>query len=81
VRPGDSEVGPAALAYNVPDKASVDRLFAEAVRAGGRTIRAPAQQFWRGYSGIFADTEGNYWEVAYNPFMALDGAPEAAAPR
>jgi len=77
IRPEDPEVGPAALAYNLADKEAVDRVFAAALRAGARSIRAPAQQFWGGYSGVFADTEGNYWEVAFNPFMPLDGPPGA----
>lgn len=74
----NAEVGPAALAYNVADKPAVASIFAKAVEAGGRSVRKPADQFWGGYSGIFADPEGNYWEVAYNPLMALDG-PQADA--
>jgi catechol 2,3-dioxygenase-like lactoylglutathione lyase family enzyme len=70
---GNPEAGPAMLAYNVPDKSQVDAVFAEAIEAGGRIVRQPCDQFWGGYAGMFADTEGNYWEVAHNPFMPLDG--------
>lgn len=29
-------------------------------------------RFYRGYHAYFADLDGYYWEVAYNPFCALD---------
>ena len=34
-------------------------------------VKPPQDVFWGGYSGYFADPEGNLWEVAYNPFTDL----------
>ena len=37
-----------------------------------RRVREAADSvFWGGYSGYFADPEGNLWEVAFNPFTDL----------
>jgi len=68
--------GPSMLAHNVRGKAEVDRLVSFALTQGGRLVRAPADQFWGGYSGIYADPDGHYWEIAFNPFwpLAEDGS-------
>lgn len=60
-----------ALAHNEPSKEAVDRAFAEAVAAGAVAVKPPQDVFWGGYSGYFADPEGNLWEVAFNPFTDL----------
>jgi len=67
--PGFSGV---ALAFNARSEAEVDSVLAEAVRAGGRLVRAAHKTFWGGYSGYFADPDGHLWEVAHNPFWHLD---------
>jgi len=59
------------LAHNEPSKAGVDRAFTEAVAAGATPVKPPQDVFWGGYSGYFADPEGNLWEVAFNPFTDL----------
>ncbi len=59
------------LAHNEPSKEGVDAVFAEALAAGARSVKAPADVFWGGYSGYFADPDGHLWEVAFNPFMDL----------
>lgn len=59
------------LAHNLASKASVDALLMQAVDAGAKLIKPAQEVFWGGYSGYFQDTEGHYWEVAYNPFMDL----------
>lgn len=59
------------LAHNAPSKAAVDQVFAEALAAGGSAVKSPRDVFWGGYSGYFADPEGNLWEVAFNPFTDL----------
>jgi catechol 2,3-dioxygenase-like lactoylglutathione lyase family enzyme len=61
-----------ALAFNARSEAEVDRVLAEAVRAGGRLVRAAHKTSWGGYSGYFADPDGHLWEVAHNPFWRLD---------
>jgi uncharacterized glyoxalase superfamily protein PhnB len=60
-----------ALAHNAPSKEEVDRVFAHALAAGATSVKAPEDVFWGGYSGYFADPEGNLWEVAFNPFTDL----------
>ena len=47
-------------------------MVAGAVRAGGTIRREPADTFWGGYAGSFADPDGNVWEIAGNPFFTLD---------
>ncbi|KAB2851233.1 MAG: VOC family protein [Hyphomicrobiaceae bacterium] len=75
--PGFSGV---ALAHNVAGPAEVDRVLADAVRAGGRLAKSGQKAFWGGYSGYFADPDGHLWEVAHNPFFPLDGAGRVTLP-
>ena len=39
---------------------------------GGRVLRDAAATFWGGHSGMFADLDGQPWEVAHNPFWTID---------
>lgn len=66
-----SGFGGVVLAHNAPSKAAVDEVFAEALAAGATAVKRPQDVFWGGYSGYFADPEGNLWEVAFNPFTDL----------
>jgi catechol 2,3-dioxygenase-like lactoylglutathione lyase family enzyme len=59
------------LANNVESETTVDEVFAFAVAAGARAVKAPQEVFWGGYSGYFADPDGFLWEVAFNPFTDL----------
>ncbi|MGI9479258.1 MAG: VOC family protein [Hyphomicrobiaceae bacterium] len=83
-RPGQGAV---ALAQNRHSEADVDRVMAEASRAGAKIVKPAQKVFWGGYSGYFADPDGHLWEVAYNPFAELDEngymklpGPETAQP-
>lgn len=60
-----------SIAYNVGSEKEVDRVLEEVEAAGGKIIQAAEKVFWGGYSGHFADPEGNLWEVACNPFSPL----------
>lgn len=60
------------LAQNLPSRAEVDAALDEAVAAGATLVKAAEEVFWGGYSGYFADPEGNLWEIAWNPFFPLD---------
>lgn len=60
------------LAHNAGSRAEVDALFARAVAAGARPVKAPEEVFWGGYSGYIADPEGQLWELAHNPFFPFD---------
>lgn len=74
--PADNAFRGVALAYNVRDRAEVDAILARAASCGGCITRPAQDMFWGGYSGYFADTEGNSWEVAWNPAfpIAEDGS-------
>jgi hypothetical protein len=67
-----------ALAHNVGSEAEVDRVLAHAVACGATLRKAGQKVFWGGYAGYFADLDGHFWEVAFNPFLPLDadGRPE-----
>ena len=44
-----------------------------AARAAGATIaREPGETSWGGYNGVFHDPDGHAWEIAHNPFWALE---------
>lgn len=60
------------LAWNLPDRASVDAALTAAEAAGGRITVTAREVFWGGYSGDFADLDGHLWEVAHNPFFPID---------
>ncbi len=64
--------GGITLAYNVKSEQEVHDTI-ELVRKAGATItKEPQKVFWGGYHAYFADPDGYYWEVAYNPFVTFD---------
>jgi catechol 2,3-dioxygenase-like lactoylglutathione lyase family enzyme len=69
--PGPTTFGGIALAHNVRSSAEVDRVLSEAAAAGATVTRAPAETFYGGYAGCFADPDGHLWEVAHNPGFPL----------
>jgi catechol 2,3-dioxygenase-like lactoylglutathione lyase family enzyme len=62
---------PITLAHNVDDEATVDRVLADAQRAGGSVVVPAARRAWGGYNGYFADPDGYRWEVAHNPNLSV----------
>ena len=61
------------LALNVVTRAEVDRVLGSAAEASATPVAPPTEREWGGYSGYFADPEGNRWEVVWAPgFMELD---------
>jgi uncharacterized glyoxalase superfamily protein PhnB len=72
VADGPASFSGVALACNLASRDDVDAFHARAVAAGARSVKAPRQVFWGGYSGYFADPDGHLWEVAHNPFFPLD---------
>ena len=69
-----------ALAYNTRSIEETDDIFARLRSAGANITKEPHKAFWGGYSGYFADPEGNAWEVAYNPFWSLDEGGQVQLP-
>jgi catechol 2,3-dioxygenase-like lactoylglutathione lyase family enzyme len=67
-----------ALAINLESRSAVDAAFADVEAAGGLVCKAPVASEWGGYSGYFADPDGNVWEIAHNPHWPLDerGLPQ-----
>lgn len=55
------------IAHNVRDRSEVDSIIGAAEAAGAIVTRRPAETFYGGYAGYFADPDGHVWEVAYNP--------------
>jgi len=71
VLPAGSGFSGITLAHNVKTKEEVDVVIKMAVDAGATMVKKPADAFWGGYSGYFADPDGYLWEVAFNPFTDL----------
>jgi catechol 2,3-dioxygenase-like lactoylglutathione lyase family enzyme len=64
--------GGVALAYNARSTADVNAVLAEAKAAGARILKPAEDTVWGGYSGYFADPDGQVWEVAFNPTWSID---------
>lgn len=62
-----------ALAYNTRTKEEVDQLFEALGKHEVTIVKPPQKVFWGGYSGYFSDPDGHLWEIAWNPFLELDG--------
>jgi catechol 2,3-dioxygenase-like lactoylglutathione lyase family enzyme len=68
---GPGGFGGITLAINVPSEAQVDEALADAERVGGTIVKRGTRAEWGGYSGYFADPDGNHWEIAMNPGFEL----------
>jgi hypothetical protein len=64
-RPGFTGI---ALAHNVRERSDVDRILAQAEKAGAKIEKSAQDAFWGGYSGYFSDPDGYLWEVAWGAF-------------
>ncbi len=71
-RPIDGGFSGVTLAINGRDRDEVDRMYAQALAAGAKGLKAPEPVFWGGYSGYFADLDGHVWELAHNPGAIID---------
>lgn len=69
--PVDGTFSGIALACNQRTEDEVDRVLAQAERAGARILKPAERAEWGGYSGYFADPDGHVWEVAFNPGWPL----------
>lgn len=65
--PGPTDL---TLGHNVGSAEEVDRVMAEAEKAGAAILKPAAPTFWGGYAGYFQDPDGHVWEVVYNPGWA-----------
>lgn len=60
------------MAINLRSEAEVDLFIRKVEELGGRIVKVPQKVFWGGYSSYFKDPDGHLWEVAFNPFTAVD---------
>ncbi|MFN2589186.1 MAG: VOC family protein [Actinomycetota bacterium] len=60
------------LAVNVEEPSMVDSAIDVARRAGARILKEAEDASFGGRTGIFADPEGNAWEVAWMPGSSFD---------
>lgn len=60
------------LAINLETKEMVDEVIQTLRGLDVRIVKEPADTFWGGYSGYFADPEGNLWEVVWGSFYTVD---------
>ncbi|MEO8066244.1 MAG: VOC family protein [Flavobacteriales bacterium] len=67
------------LAQCLRSPEEVDALFADLKKKGVTITKEPVKVFWGGYSGYFADPDGHLWEIAHNPFLAMDEAGNVVA--
>ena len=55
------------LGHNVRTQAEVDRVMAQAEKAGATIVKRAGATFYGGYAGYFQDPDGHLWEVVWNP--------------
>ena len=60
------------LAYNVNSADEVDRVHAEVTSRGAAGLKAPESVSWGGYSAYVSGPDGEQWEIAHNPFAAVN---------
>ena len=69
------------LAINLESREAVDAAFDDVKAAGGSIVKPPVATEWGGYSGHFADLDGDLWEVAHNPHWPIGDDERPALPR
>jgi catechol 2,3-dioxygenase-like lactoylglutathione lyase family enzyme len=60
------------LSINYRSEDEVNQVFETLRNRGVAIIKSPQKVFWGGYSGYLKDIENNLWEIAFNPFLALN---------
>ena len=58
--------------HNVNSESEVDALFARFAQHEVTVLKLPEKVFWGGYSGYITGPSGEQWEVAFNPFTAVN---------
>lgn len=60
------------LAHNVHSEKEVDQLIENLKIKGVNIVKEPQKADWGGYSSYVSDLDGYLWEIAYNPYLALE---------
>lgn len=69
-----------SLAHNVSSKSEVKQVLDCAASAGAKIVKQAQDVFWGGHSGYFADLDGHFWEVAWNPHWLLQADGKLVLP-
>jgi catechol 2,3-dioxygenase-like lactoylglutathione lyase family enzyme len=64
------------LAYCVRAPEDVEQVLAQAEAAGATILVKARDTFWGGRAGYFADPEGHFWEVQWNPHLQITARGE-----
>lgn len=70
--------GNCVLTVNWPTIDDVSRAFNRALECGATALRLPAKMPWGGYSGYWADPDGNVWEYGMDPALQLTESGQLA---
>ncbi|HEY0630146.1 MAG TPA: VOC family protein [Sphingomicrobium sp.] len=70
--PTQERTGAVTIGHIVGSKVEVDRVMAQASKAGATIPDPPRDRFWGGYSGYFRDPDGHLWEIAWNPEFSVE---------
>lgn len=66
-------------AVNYSSEEEVNKVFETLSRKGAHIQKLPVKVSWGGYSGYISDPEGNFWEIAHNPFLQMDAGGNAVS--
>ena len=69
---GTDEEVVALISQNVRTRQEVDAVLHAAEKAGARIARRASDRVWGGRSGSFADLDGHYWEITWNPRAVIE---------
>ena len=77
VEMSDGGYHPLTLAYKTRSEDEVDHIFSDLEKKGVTIVKYPEKVFWGGYSGYVSDPDGNLWEIAFSPYLHMDGLGNA----
>jgi uncharacterized protein len=60
------------IGHNVGSREEVDAVMGQAVNAGATIVKPAGETFWGGYAGYFQDPDDHFWEIAWNPEIAVE---------
>lgn len=60
------------IGHLVNSKKEVDKVIAQAKKAGAKITKPTEDTFWGGYAGYFQDPDGHLWEIAWNPQIKVE---------
>ncbi len=70
--PARSGFNGVTLGHNARSRAEVTAIIDRARQAGATVVKEAEDTFWGGFSGYFADLDGQHWEIAWGPMFDFD---------